>query len=255
MKFLKYILVFIILFISCKSGKNLSDAGLASKKLSAKKVMKKHVSKGFNQNTVDAKLKVNYKNDKQNVGFSVRMKIKKDEVIWLKGTKLITVFKAKITPHKVSFYSPYYKNYIEGDFKMIEKILGVSVNFKQLQNMLMGEVMFDASKKHTVDFIEGAYKLTPKKQDDLFDVFYWINSSHYKLNKQLLVNEIKNQKLDISYPSYKKSINTLFPESIVIKGEAQNKSSDINILVRSATFNKEITMPFKIPNGYKEIKL
>ena len=37
---------------------------------------------------------------------SVYLRIKKDEVIWLKGTKFINVFKAKITPDKVRFYSP-----------------------------------------------------------------------------------------------------------------------------------------------------
>lgn len=225
------------------------------KVISAKKAIKKHVAENFKEKTVDAKLKVNFKNEKENIDFSVKMRIKKDEVIWLKGTKIITVFKAKITPNKVSFYSPYSKNFIEGDFQMLEKILGISVNFQQLQNMLLGQAMFDVSQKHTIHFTENSHKLSPKKQPDLFDVFYWINPSNYKLDKQSIVNDTKNQRLDIKYPSYKKTNAILFPENIVINGKAKNKHSDINITVRSIVFNEEISIPFTIPQGYKEIKL
>jgi len=255
MKFFKCLTIFIVLLTSCKSGKNLTDKKSTVKKISAKKILKKHISENFNFETVDAKLKVDFKNEKQDVGFSVKMKIKKDEIIWLKGTKLITVFKAKITPNKVSFYSPYYKNYIEGDFKMLEKILGVTVNFNQLQNMLLGQVMFDASEKHTVELIEGTYKLAPKNQQDLFDVFYWLNPLHYKLDKQSLINESKKQRLDIEYASYKQTDDSLFPQKILIKGKGKNKLSTINMFVRSTIINQKLEMPFKIPTGYKEIKL
>ena len=97
----------------------------------AKKVVRKHISSSFDKKTVDAKLKVAFKNNKNSESFSVRMKMKKDEVIWLKGTKLITVFKAKITPTSVSYYSSYFKNYFEGDFSMLKKLLGTDINFSQ----------------------------------------------------------------------------------------------------------------------------
>ena len=255
MRFFKFIIIIGLFFTSCKASKNATNTTSGLKKLSAKKILKKHVSKDFDKKTLDAKLKVNFKNDKQNVGLSVRMKIKKDEVIWLKGTKLITVFKAKITPDKVSFYSPYYKNYIEGDFKMLEKIFGVAVNFKQFQSMLMGQVMFTTHKKHTAKVVDAAYELSPKTQEELFDVFYQINASHYKLNKQSLVNSLKEQRLDIVYPSYKNKSNSLFPEKILIEGKKKNKQSTIDIIVRSIVFDEEVTMPFKIPEGYKEIQL
>ena len=118
-------------------------------------------------NTVDAKLKVTYKDAQEDLGFSVRLKMIKDEVIWLKGTKIITVFKAKITPDKVSFYSPYKKNYLEGDFSMLKEMLGVDINFEQLQNLLLGQSIYNLKeRKHEVQIIGNKYQLTPKKQAD-----------------------------------------------------------------------------------------
>jgi len=253
MKLYKYIAILCIFFTSCNATKN-ATAGSKTKLISAKKVLKKHKALTFDKKTIDAKLKMNFKNEKQTVGFSVKMKIKKDEVIWLKGTKIITVFKAKITPEKVSFYSPYYKNYIEGDFKTLQNVLGTSVNFQQLQNMLLGQAMFDTSQKHTVQLDDQQYILTPKKQLNLFDVFYWINPSHFKLDKQAVVNKSNGQRLDIVYPSYKEINSTLFPEKIQIIGKAKNKNSNIDISVKSITFDQEISTPFSIPSGYKEIK-
>lgn len=256
MKFLKYLLLILLIFSSCKSKKAVVNGVKDIESLSARKVAKKHVSANFDKKTIDAKLKVNYKDSKEDVGFSVRMKIKKDEVIYLKGTKIITVFKAKITPTKVSFYSPYYKNYFEGDFSMLKKMLGVDINFKQLQNMLLGQSLLDVkSKRYEVEIVEKSYRLSPKKHPNLFDFFLFVNPLHFKLNKQLLVSSLKNQRLEILYPQYVEKNGAIFPKKIVIKAKESRKFTLIDISTRSVVFNTDLSMPFKIPMGYKEIKL
>lgn len=256
MKFFKVFIVFLLMLASCKSNKSVVDSNLAFEKLSARKVAKKHLSSSFDKKTVYAKLKVNYKDAKENIGFSVRMKIKKDEVIYLKGIKVVTVFKAKITPTKVSYYSPHFKDYFEGDFSMISKLLGTEVNFEQLQNMLLGQSMLDVtSEKQKVDIAEKSYKLSPKNQANLFDVFFFINPKHFKLNKQSLISNFKNQRLDISYPEYLEKDGVVFPKKININAKKDAKFTTIGIDVRSIVFNTNLSMPFSIPSGYKEIQL
>ena len=256
MKFFKYISVCIVLFASCKSAKTITSNNIALEDLSAKKVAKKHEAASFDEKTLEARLKVNYKDTQEDVGFSVHMKLKKDEVIWLKGTKFITVFKAKITPEKVSFYSPYKKNYFEGNFSMLTKLLGVEVTFQQLQNMLLGEAMLDVtSQRNNVEIINASYRLSPKKQPTLFDVFFDINPSHFKLNQQSLVNSIKEQRLDINYPSYSIQNKVVFPEQVAIHGKNKQKFTKIDIAYKSVLFNNNLNFDFKIPSGYKEIKL
>jgi len=255
MKFFKYILIFTITFTSCKSSKKTTDASNV-KITSAKRIVKKHIASNFNEETVDAKLKVDFKNEKQEIGLSVRMKIKKDEVIWLKGTKFITVFKAKITPNKVSFYSPYKKNYIEGDFETLKEILGFEINFNQLQNLILGQTLYDINaEEHSAALVENDYVLKPKKQPELFDILYKINQVHFKLNEQSLMNNEKKQSLNILYPNYKETDNTLFPETIQIKANQKTKASNIGITIRSIIFDEDISIPYKIPEGYQEIKL
>lgn len=251
----KYLLIFLVVFASCKSKKIIVD-GSTIESLSARKVAKKHIAANFDKKTIDAKLKVNYKNSKENLSFSVKMRIKKDEVIYLKGSKVVTVFKAKITPTKISFYSPYKKNYFKGDFAMLKKILGVSITFKQLQNMLLGQSLLNVkSNKQEIKIVESSYQLSPKKQPNLFDIFFFINPQHFKLNKQTLVNLHKNKRLDIMYPQYLEKDNEFFPKKIVINTKENNKFTLIDITTRSVVFNTNLSVPFKIPTGYKEIKL
>lgn len=255
---MKYFIILCILFLSftsCKSSKNLNNNSTI-KELSAKKVAKKHVAANFNQKNIDARLKVNYSTAKEKIGLSVQMKIKKGEVIWLKGIKFITVFKAKITPKRVQFYSPLYKKYFDGDFLMLRELLGTDINFQQLQNMLLGQSLLDVkSEQQEVVISEKSYQLSPKKQSKLFDIFFLVNPIHYKLNKQSIVNSAKKQHLDIKYPSYLSKNGVLFPEKIMIKAKQDSNITAIDIITRSVNFNTKLNINFKIPNGYKEIKL
>ena len=60
MKLLKYILVLLVVFTSCKSNKSITTTKVV-KQMSARRVAKKHTAENFEKRTIDAKLKVNYK--------------------------------------------------------------------------------------------------------------------------------------------------------------------------------------------------
>jgi hypothetical protein len=256
MKFIKYFAVLVIVFTSCKSKKSLVGSDLVSLKMSAKKVAKNHVAANFDKKTIDAKLKASFNNGKLKQSFSVSFKMKKDEVIWLKGTKFITLFKVKITPTSVQFYSSLNKKYFDGDFSMLKKILGADINFDQLQNLLLGQSLMNVRKqKQEVVIQDNSYVLSPEEQEDLFDLFFSVNPSHFKLDKQSIVNSKKNQRLDVFYPSYKIVDDTVFPSEIKIKAKQPGKFTNIDFIVKSIEFDTDVNISFSIPKGYKQIKL
>lgn len=255
MKNLKILLVLIIVFSSCKTKKNMIDANVIAKNISAKKVAKKHINANFDRETIDAKLKVNFNNGKTKQNFSVNMKIVKDEVIWLRGTKFITVFKAKITPTSVSYYSSVFKNYFEGDFSMIKDLLGVDINFEQLQNLFLGQSLLNVKEdKQQVEIVNNNYILSPEKQAELFDIFFTINPSHFKLEEQTIVNVEKNLRLDVKYPSYNLVDKVVFPSKINIKAKNSKSLTSIDLLYKSVVFDTDVSMSFQIPSGYKRLK-
>jgi hypothetical protein len=256
MKKLSIILLFAVIFASCKTKKTITDADAKIKVISAKKVARKHLAASFDKKTIDAKLKGKFDNGKTKQSFNLSMRIVKDEVIWLKGSWIITVFKAKITPTSVRYYSPVFKNYYEGDFSSLEKLLGVEINFEQLQNLFLGQSLQDVKKeKQTVVIKENSYVLSPKRQALLFDIFFAVNPSHYKLDRQSIVNSSKKQRLDVLYSNYQTIDNEIFPSKIKIKAKQKTSFTNLDLTFKSVKFNTAVNTSFKIPSNYKRIKL
>lgn len=256
MRYLKYLLLLSIVFTSCKSKKYIIDSNVIAKEMSSKKVVRKHIAASFNKETVDAKLKANFNNGKINQGLSVNLRIKKDEVIWLKGTKFINIFKAKITPEKVSFYSPLERTYFEGDFSILEELLGTKINFQQLQNLLLGQSIIDLKEqRQDVEIVNNSYVLTPQSKDGVLDKNFGINPSHFKLDFQSIVIFLKDQMLSVKYPSYKLVDGEIYPQEINIEAKQGGKSTLIDFTLKSVEFNTDINTSFSIPKGYKRINL
>jgi hypothetical protein len=256
MRYLKYLVVFLIVFTSCKAKKYAIDASTIAKEISAKKVVRKHLSSNFNKETLDAKFKVNFRNTKFKQSISVQLKIKKDEVIWLKGTKFINVFKAKITPEKIRFYSSLENTYFEGNFSVLEKLLGIEINFQQLQNLFLGQAILEIKKeKQQVEIVDNSYVLSPVIQAKLFDAFFAINPAHFKLDYQSIGNSLKRRQLDIKYPSYKLIDDEVFPQEINIKAAQNKKFTTIDFILNTVEFNKDLNTSFTIPKGYKRIQI
>ena len=231
------------------------DENVKTKNFSAKKVARKHIGQNFTKNTLDAKLKVNFDNGKTKQSISVSLKMIKDEVIYIKGSKFITVFKAKITPTKVSYYSPFAKNYFEGDFSMIKSLLGVEINFEQLQNLFLGQSLLNVKEEKQDIVIENnSYILSPETQASLFSIFFAVNPAHFKLDKQFLVNSIQNQRLDIVYPSYSLIEDEVFPSAIKITAKQASRVTKIDLTYKSVEFNEEVGMSFVIPSSYKRLE-
>ncbi len=255
MKLPVFILAFFLVFASCTSSRSVTGTAVA-KKTSARRILKRHLASSFDKKTINAKFKVLYKTKKTKVGFSVQMKLKKDSIIWLKGSKFITLFKAKITPTSVQYYAPYTKEYFDGDFSMLEKLLGTPINFQQLQQLFLGEaIRATKKKKYRVAIEDNAHVLSPKKQAALFELFYFINPVHYKLNKQSVVGTKNQQRLDVVYPSYSVHDGEFFPDKIQIQAQQKQRKTQISFTTRAVSFDTNIRFSFQIPKGYKALML
>ncbi|MEN8746040.1 MAG: DUF4292 domain-containing protein [Polaribacter sp.] len=224
--------------------------------MSARKVARKHVAVNFDKKTIAAKLKVKFDNGKTKENVTVALRLVKDEVLWLKVSKFITILKVKITPTSVQYYSPFFKNYYEGDFSRLAQLFGTTVNFEQLQNILLGQAMQNVKKqKQQLEIKDNAYVLSPKDQSDLFQAFYSVSPSHFKLDKQQIVNSIKQQQLAILYSNYKIIQSEVIPTKISISAQQKKQFTQIDATFKSIKLNTAVNTSFKIPTNYKRLNL
>lgn len=243
-----------VLVSSCKAGKTVVEDGGMIKKLSARKIVKKHLSAAFDKQTMETKLRVVYRSDKQKQTLSVKLRLDKDKAIWLNATYLgFMVARAKITPDKVRYYEKINKTYFEGDFSRLESLLGVAVSYEQLQNILTGQAMVNLKKQRLSSSIQQqAYQITPEETDAFFQLLFWVNPNHFKLDKQSLKHVAKAQSLEVSYADYKETDGTLFPRKMTLKALNQQSLTQIDIQYKSLYLDKAFTMSYKVPSGYKK---
>lgn len=244
---------FLALFISCKSAKVI-NSGVVNKNLSAKAIIKTHYLNAMDFKTMAGKMKIAYSDGEDNQGATVSLRMKKDEVIWLSAP--FGVVKAKITPSRISFYNKLENNYFDGDFSYLSDLLGTDVDFVQLQNLLLGQSLFDLTEgKYDMALVNDNYQLQPRKIAALFSTLFQIEPKNFKIATQQLAQPLKKRLLEINYENYQKIDNHVLPGKVKITAIDKALKNTITIEYRNIEFNKALNFPYKTPKGFKEIVL
>ncbi len=242
-----------MLAFSCKSTKTIS-AGEANYNLSTRQLIKENAKQTASFKTLQAKLKITYFQNEKEQTHSVSFRAKKDEILWISAT--FSVIRAKVTPEKVSFYNKLDNTYFEGDYKYLSELLGTELDFQKVQNLLFGETLFnlkDDAYKSSVD--NNVYVLQPKKQRDLFEIFFLLDPSHFKVKSQQISQPKEFRHLQIDYLTYQEVNSQTLPQHIKVNAVETNKETIIKLEFKNVSLNEELRFPFKIPSGFKEIKL
>ncbi len=244
-----------IMLHSCKGTKAVSASGI--KKLNTEKIIANHYNRSFNFETLNARVKVKYDDGKQSFSPIATFRFEKDKTIWVSVKMLgITLAKALITPEKVSYYEKIDNTYFEGDFKVLSEWLGTALDFHKVQQMLLGQALFNLREdKYKSSIADQAYQLWPKAELALFERLFLIRHDTFKMFSQQLKQPIENRNLTINYQSYQKVGNQDFPKEIYIEALQEQKRTTITIEYKTVDYNARVSFPFKIPSGYKEVTI
>ncbi|MFV0541893.1 MAG: DUF4292 domain-containing protein [Aestuariibaculum sp.] len=255
MKQLKYAtLLGVILFVfSCKSVRTIRE-GSKNLSLSTKQLIKENTKQAANFKALQSKLKITYATGNKSQSHTVNFRLKKDEVIWMNAS--FSVVRAKITPEKVSFYNKLDNTYFDGDFSYLSHLLGTDIDFKALQNLLLGETLYSLNKgQYTASVNQDAYWVRPKQQLDVFKILYIINPKIFKVQSQQITQNQEQRYLQIDYVSYQEVSKQKLPERINILAQETNEQIHITLEFKNTTLDEDLRFPFKIPSGFKAIEL
>jgi len=250
---LSILLLTLAFIVSCKSTKRMAS-GEANLDLSAKQLIKENAKQAPEFKTLQAKLKISYASDGDEQTHSVTFRIKKDEVIWINSA--FSVIRAMITPEKVSFYNKLDNTYFDGNYKYLSDLLGTELDFEKVQNLLLGETLFSLNDDdYNVSVNDDLYVLQPKNQKQLFEIFYILSPSHFKVKSQQISQPKNFRHLQIDYLTYQEVNKQTFPETIKIITVEANKEMIARLEFKSVSLNEDLNFPFNIPSGFDEIEL
>ena len=248
-----FIALLSVLLFNCKSAKTVI-AGEANYNLSSRQLIKENSKKRPDYKTLKSTLKITYNDGKKSQTHSVSFRGKKDEALWMSAT--FSVVKALVTPEKVSFYNKLDKTYFEGDYAYLSDLLGTALDFQKVQNLLLGETIFnlkDGNYKLSVE--DSVYILKPKKQRDLFEIFFLLDPALFKVKSQQISQPKELRHLQIDYLTHQKVDDQILPGKVQVIALEKDEELIIGLEFKNVTLNEELRFPFKIPSGYKELKL
>jgi|TARA_B110000037_G_scaffold107971_1_gene125080 outer membrane biogenesis lipoprotein LolB len=254
MKHFIYSMFIGLLLVGCKSTKTLQSSGMLDSRMSVKQIVKNHDKFQSKFTTLQGRLKVEYVQGERSETHTLTLRMGYDNTIWVNA--FLNMVRVKITPDRVRFYNKLDKTYFDGDYALISELLGTDLRFENLQNLLLGEAVFDINPKAFKKLKHAsAYKLTPKNSNPLFDLLYIINPAYFKLDAQQLSQSLEQNTLKIKYQSYQKINGLVIPQSLSIKAINTDEQTTLNLNIKSVILGQPLRFPFKIPKGFKAIKL
>lgn len=248
-----YVILLLAIASSCKSAKLLTDKTLDAK-MPAKTIIRNHYKNTVDFKTLTGRLRIEYSDGYSSQSLGVSLRMEKDKAIWLSAP--LGVVKAMITPDRVTFYNKLENNYFDGSFEYLSRLLGTDLDYKKVQNLLLGEALFDLrDDRYEVSLNTSSYELKPEKTMDLFKTLFLIYPGSFKLASQQIAQPLQKRLLEIRYKDYQEKNNKLVPNTVGILAIDNNQRNVIDIEYRNIEFNTKVSFPYKIPNGYEKIVL
>ncbi|MDN3595873.1 DUF4292 domain-containing protein [Zunongwangia endophytica] len=252
----RIIIVVLITITTVACGTKKAATGFERSNAKASGVIKNHYDKAVDFNTISGKLRATYQNSDRSQSVNLSFRMEKDKAIWMSASILgFPMAKVYITPEKVSYYEKVGKSYFDGDFSLVSKWLGTPLDFDKLQNLLIGQAIYDLrTDGYTLSESARGFQLLPKKESDVKKMFM-LDSKTYKAKAQQLAQEDKNRSVTVTYDDYQTISGRIFPETITIIANESSESTNITIQYRSIEFDGDVSFPFSIPSGYDEISV
>ncbi len=255
-KFKRNGFILLMIFIAaCKS-----PAVLTSKN-PIKDLPIKELTKAISKNRVDFKkfrsrVKTTYNDGKRSQQVIANIRMEKDKAIWISANMLVPIAKILITPEKVTFYEKFQKTFFDGDVTFINNQFNTNFDFEDIQNLLIGLPLEDLNRgKWEIISHPKYYILSPRSSKMEFRPTFFFDPSDLSLREQRFLVPGTIQSLTIKYINYQRLEGEFLPREIEISLFDGLDLKRITLEYTRVDFPDQLSLPFKIPEGYKQIDL
>ncbi|MGB2482824.1 MAG: DUF4292 domain-containing protein [Flavobacteriaceae bacterium] len=247
----RYIIIIVLLY-GCAPGKNLTSTVGEIPEMRTKQILKKHIKQHAKFNTLQCKLKIELFQNSKVQSNNVTLRMDRGKTIWINA--FLNMIRIKITPDRVQMYNKIDKTYFDGDFSLIKQLLGIDLDFSNLENLLLGDTFFkhNSSSLNQIKDNSG-YTLKPYKLDPTLNVLYRINPFYFKMKTQEISHLKEEIHLKVNYDDFQEINQQLIPSKMAITINEKQNNTFIKLNLKSVSLNQSIRFPFKLPKGYRQL--
>jgi hypothetical protein len=207
---------------------------------------------------IDAKLKLNYKSNKDDETVKVKLRMKKDSLIWASMTGPVGIegVRVKILRDSVWIINRIEKSFMATNFDTLSRMLNFKVDFEMLQAIILGNMPITDYDSNSVSNEGNFIRIRQKARE--IEIDNYLNPQSRKLEQLKLFDPKTQNILNLLYQSFVDHQGVLFPHSSKITVKYTNKDSQkiedtkIDIDYSEVEFTDQaLAFPFNIPEKYR----
>tara|TARA_B100001250_G_scaffold81987_1_gene67652 strand:+ start:447 stop:1202 length:756 start_codon:yes stop_codon:yes gene_type:complete len=249
----KALFLFSLLIIGCNAFKKV-EYKTDFKKIPTKRLIDEIEKRKPNFNFIIYRAQATVLEKNSTNQFNILIRIEKNEKILITGSILIPLFKGLLTKEKIAFYEKLSRSYYKDRYDSLSSKLDHEVNLNTFQNLLVGLPIINLKEKKWKQATNNqAYSLQSLSKQETLRIRYDFSPISLRLISQEIA--FNNNTLKVNYGKYNIANGQLFPEEIKIFLDTENKKAEVVLSIKTNKLGGPISSPFKIPKGYKQIKL
>ncbi|MGB0255043.1 MAG: DUF4292 domain-containing protein [Flavobacteriaceae bacterium] len=250
MKKIGVLVVGLMLAVGCKSLKTITPTASIDSSLRPKRIQQQIETTALSFETLQWRGQATFDHGGKRQKISLTTRLKQQEGIWLNGSVIVPLARVFITPNSLQFYEKINRQYATMDYKEVETLLGVALDYTTLENILTAKpVVPRALKRAKLSFTNDAYVFSYHRKGIILQFVF---DATFRLVEQRLKSD--ETTLSVVYDNYKKIDGQWVPEQL--RASFFGKTPTILTLQTKQTqLNSPVKMPFSIPEGYKPIPL
>lgn len=208
---------------------------------------------------LDSKFRLNYQSDLQSFRAKVRLRMRRDSLIWASVTAFgLEGARIKITPDSIFIIDRRNKQYIAKGLDTLNTILNFPFDFEILQSIVLGEMPFPLQKSDTVKEA-GRFQTVVQERNNL-KVESYLYARNQKLKQITLDDTLRPNNMVMEYEGYSRAKGYFIPSrskiEINFKGDKdiETRQTVISIIQSKAEVGEEkLTFPFFVPSKYEKL--
>jgi hypothetical protein len=218
-----------------------------------------------------AKFSATYTVDQKKTNVSGNLRIAYDSIIWIAITPALGIEAVRfmLTPDSIKYLNRLNNTFLVQNFSYVNQLLNKTLDYDMAQSFLMGnDFSLYESNTFRASVENQQYKLITenrrkirrnvRRSDDDISIplqTIWLDPETFKISKVLLKEaERDNRKFIATYEGFENVEGKTIPSVLDFKIETAEKKVRIKIEFTKMQLDQELTFPFRIPEGYKELK-
>lgn len=205
----------------------------------------------INEAWLAGKMSIDYKSAGSSLSFNANIRLRQDSILWASITPGLGIEAVRVvlTTDSLKLLNRLNSKYFLGDYQFMERMLGVGLNFKDIQSLLLGNYFEYQNRPYKKSYLDQGQYVLENPGAEPYSMTK-LQANTFRSTTFLFDDKRANRKLDIAYSSHTAVGSSLVPFVTKTKvTAAQNVDLDMSwVKLEPST---ALEFPFSIPSKYE----